>query len=128
MSHPRRADPDPREACLHALLEATEALCAALVEGDGPEAWLVELARRERAFEALERACAGVSSATQVLSSEGRAVLARIAALDARLIADGSEALVRLQGERLALVRRRRAVAAHGLQERGPARAVTVKA
>ncbi|MEZ4330213.1 MAG: hypothetical protein R3F35_00525 [Myxococcota bacterium] len=117
---------DPRERGLRDVLEATEALRASIAAGEEPSAWLVWLERRERAVGALERTTA--DAWTQSLSGGGRTLLARIAELDARMIQDGREELTRLQRERHELGRRRRAVHAHGLQERSLARAVTVKA
>lgn len=128
MARPHSAAPDPREACLHTLLAATEALCASLAAGGTPGEWLGCLERREGAFDALVRAAANAAETGQALSLQGRDLLARIAELDARLIGDGREGLARLQRERLELGRRRKAVQAHGLHERSPARAVTVKA
>lgn len=127
MGQTAQGDVDPRESGLRDVLEATESLCASIAAGEEPGVWLDWLVRRERAIGALARAASDVAEG-RALSGGGRAVLARIAELDARLIEDGQEELARLQRARHALGQRRRAVHAHGLQERTPARAVTVKA
>ncbi|MEZ4278058.1 MAG: hypothetical protein R3F21_00365 [Myxococcota bacterium] len=116
---------DRLEAPLFALLDATEALGAALADGAPVETWEALLERREVAFAALERAAA---AAGRVGNAVTRSCLERLAALDAAILQAGGEGLVRLRNERIALGGRRRAVLAHGLQPREGPRAITVKA
>ncbi len=119
------AEDDGLETALFALLDATEALGAALADGAPVELWEALLERREIAFADLERAAATAQCTGNAVT---RSCLERLAALDAAILQAGGEGLVRLRKERVALGGRRRAVLAHGLQAREMPRAVTVKA
>ncbi len=119
---------DPLEQPVFELLAATESLWTSLSESPSPEDWALLLERRNAAFSALERAAAGPSDARPPVTAAARTCLERIAELDGAILRAGAEGLGRLQRERLALGNRRRAVLAHGAQEREAPRAITVKA
>lgn len=116
------------DAALLELLDATEALCAALADDSPAEAWAERLARRDRAFAEVERAATLPGGGRGAPGAGGRACLERIAELDAAILQAGGQELARVQRERLALGGRRRAVSAHALQPRETPRVVTVKA
>lgn len=122
---PRVATDDRLEAALFGLLDATEALGEAIVDGAPVEVWEALLGRRESAFAALEDA---VTTAGRAGGAVTRSCLERLAALDAAILQAGGEGLVRLRKERVALGGRRRAVLAHGRMAREAPRAITVKA
>ena len=119
---------DPLEPAVAALLAATEALALAIRRGESSDSILVAHAARDERFAALVRASEGGPDAPRAATASMRAWLARIAALDAEILAEGAEELARLTAERLGLSRRRQAVEAHGVQERVAPRAVTVRA
>ena len=122
---PRAAADDRLESALFGLLDATEALGEAIVDGAPVEVWEALLGRRESAFAALEHA---VATAGRAGGAVTHSCLERLAALDAAILRAGGEGLVRLRKERIALGGRRRAVLAHGRKAPESPRAITVKA
>lgn len=117
-----------------ALLEATEALHAALRQDGDLDALAPAYACREAAFDALV-AAAGVSPASTDLRAlrprlgvAGCAAIERVRALDRELLARGGAQFDAIRDERKAMRRRRAVVRAHGERERQPPRVVTVKA
>lgn len=116
---------DRLEAALFALLDATEALGAAIADATPAEVWEGLLERREVAFAAVAQAAA---AAGPVRNAATRSCLERLASLDAAILEAGREGLLRLRNERVALGGRRRAVLAHALQPRETPRAITLKA
>ena len=116
------------EESVFELLAATELLWQALAESSPSEDWDLLLERRGAALRSLAQGVAGDSGTLSVIPVAARACLERIAELDGAILQTGGEALLQLQKERMDLGRRRRAVLAHGLQEREMPRAVTVKA
>lgn len=119
---------DRLEESVFSLLAATESLWLALADASSSEEWIALLERRSAAFHALERAAFDASGGRVPVPAAVRTCLDRISELDAAILRTGSEALERLQKERIALAGRRRAVLAHSLHERELPRAVTVKA
>ena len=113
------------DAEAHALLEATEAVHAALL-GDGDLGALGEAYdRRQSAFDALyERIEVGVPPP---LGAAARAAVVRVRALDAEILELGPARATRLRDERRALQRSRSATRAHASREREQARVVSVK-
>ena len=116
------------EESVFELLAATESLWRALAEASPSEDWAILYERRRAAFTALERAVVGPSGVRPPIPAAVRTGLQRLAELDGAILQAGGQALDQLQRERIALGSRRRAVLAHGLQQREMPRAVTVKA
>jgi len=119
---------DGLEQAAFALLAATEALWTALAESPSSADWEALYEHRCAMFAALERAVSGRAETLSPLAVSVRTCVERIAELDGAILRTGAQALEQLQRERIALGSRRRAVLAHGLQERDTPRAVTVKA
>lgn len=123
----RPARPDDTSPDEHArvLLEATEAIHAALL-GDGAlDALAPAYARRERAFDGL------VSRVEEgeppKLGAAARAAIQRVRALDEEILSIGGARADALRGEQIDLRRRRSAIQAHASREREAPRVVTVK-
>ena len=106
------------------LLEATEIIHAALIEGGALSLAESAYDKREGAFERLKLSIKHGDK----LNTATRVTLARIHELDAEILSAGGAEAVAIRDERNALNRRRSAIQAHGTRERAEPRVITVKA
>ena len=106
------------------LLVVTEELHHAVTNDLDAAVLFTAYDRREELFYAIEAvAKRGVS-----LNAASRACLSRIKVLDDEMLAIGITLFGEIRGERLSLIRRRSAIAAHSSRERSVLRLLTVKA
>ncbi|GEM_PF-6864255 len=108
-----------------ALLDATEAIHAALFGEGEIDSLGVAYDRREVAFDALHARIE--EGEPPKLGPAARAAVARVRALDEEILEVGWAQATAIRDERQSLRRRRSVIQAHASRERGQPRVVTVK-
>lgn len=106
------------------LLDASEAIHAALLGSGDLDSLGLAYDQRASAFGELQGACPVGTE----LSIAARACIDRVRALDHEIFGLGAGAVEALRGERNALQRRRSAIQAHATREREEPRLITLKA